>query len=142
MKLIFAVLFGLLVGVCLGALFTYVFVHIEQKGQSESATSEIPYVQLFALSETKIAKENFACEQNLGDSVGQVLAAILQANRDQFVSQIHEGCDSGKCFISHSNCLPWQSDSCGSTILLFNAFDKLTGGAQIDPNSIQCLQVP
>lgn len=118
-----------------GVILAWFYIHsIEKRQGGQSFQLE----DIFASSTQRIADEKFHCEDYIGRSVGSVLANIFDSNHAGYLNAINQSCFGNKCSISHSSCKPWQSDSCGSTVLYF----ELNTEDQIDPLSFSCVQVP
>lgn len=135
MKTSIMVISTLLIGFVMG---WYSFKIWSQVVEPRNLPTEISYEHLFELSSTVISDENFMCEGYTKNRVGAVLSSIFKANSNQYANKINEYCEQSECSISFSNCLPWQSDSCGSTFLSF----RLSARSEIEQGSFKCLHLP
>lgn len=121
-------------GLAIGVSWTIISNHLVK---ASYIPEKYELKDLYLLANTKINTDNFSCE-GFGSSVGSTLNAIFGANRNDYLNRISEDCYENKCTITHSNCKPWQSDSCGSTSLVFTIDD----GGNIEKHSFKCLQMP
>jgi hypothetical protein len=129
-----AVIFTLM-GCAIGAITTWLHFYSLDGRNDES---NIKYSSLFQLEDRVIPEGKFSCANFKDRKVGTVLARILEQNDRSPLNRITKGCFENKCSVSYGSCMPWQYDSCGSTILYF----ELNHSEEIVPSSIKCIQVP
>jgi len=129
------IVLGIFIGFVFGIGTTLVSNHLVYVSY---IPDDFKYRELLSLSSVEISNETFRCEKSMSSSVGGVLGEIFHSNSNSYLNRINESCSGGICQISHTNCKPWQTDSCGSTILSF----KVNNSGEIEPLSFECLQVP
>jgi len=128
-------LIWLSLGIVLGGLLTalYLVIPSHQPAPVEPSLSE-----LLIHSNVSIDNQQFACEGLKENSVGAVVASLLEANHSYPLNRLNYGCYQDYCSLSVSSCLPWQSSECSERFLRF----KRDLSRQIEPQSFSCFDVP
>jgi hypothetical protein len=107
------------------------FAYSDNKNQ-HSFTEIIPYIN------HRIPKENLsACYEFNGQTVGDVLASVIDLNRINKINKMHFNCIEQTCFIGTSSCNKYKSSECGSRVLQFDRVNN-----KIIESSFQCLDIP
>lgn len=89
-------------------------------------------------SNVTMTKNNFACEGELKQNVASVIGSILELNNLNKRNMLSFGCFQNICTIMVSNCMPWQSQECGSRILKVYINKK----NEIQPDTFSCIDIP
>lgn len=85
-----------------------------------------------------ISRDNYSCEGKIKNTVGDVVASIIDLNSSYKRNMLSQDCYKDTCAISVTNCMPWQSQECGSRILKFN----IDGNNEILENTFSCIDLP
>jgi hypothetical protein len=126
---------GILIGGITGAVIMWVNSHSDNDvGMNQQAMLE----NIFQYSNTSLTDENNACEGDPRNTVGEVVASLLEFNKQTDVNKLSYGCYGATCTMSISDCKPWQSQECSSRFLKFNMNDR----NEIDESSFSCFDMP
>ncbi|QDP01181.1 hypothetical protein [Thalassotalea sp. PS06] len=116
-----------------GGLAVYVFVYTTK---DEPQVLDIRVEQILEHANVAISANN--CEGESLETVGDVMASILEINQSSRINRTGLSCDEIHCWYSISECNPWQSNECGSRLLRFEVNQDKT----IVASSFQCLEIP
>lgn len=128
-------LFAAIIGGLIGG--GTVWVNSYSENESLANQHEL-LVAILAHSETIISKENYSCEGKPAETVGAVVASLLEFNMTHKRNALSYGCYESVCTMSVSNCKPWQESECGSRFLKFN----INTEGNIDASTFSCIDTP
>ena len=122
-------------GFALGASVTYVcFYDFSQQAPNAQERLE----SVLAHSNSLISDDNYSCDGKREDTVGSVVASIIELNQLNKVNMLTYGCYTDTCTISVSTCKPCQDSECSSRFLRF----AIDGESNIKPDTFTCLDIP
>ena len=125
----------LILGIALGALFTWMNTYTKISGLSDD--QEL-LEKTLAYSNTPISDENNSCEGQPVNTVGAAVASLLELNTINSRNMLTYGCFNDTCSMSISMCTPWKDFECSSRFLKFNIDDD----NQILPSTFMCFDMP
>lgn len=125
----------LILGIALGALFTWMNTYTKISGLSDD--QEL-LEKTLAYSNTPISDENNSCEGQPVNTVGAAVASLLELNTINSRNMLTYGCFNDTCSMSISMCTPWKDFECSSRFLKFN----IDADKKILPSTFMCFDMP
>jgi hypothetical protein len=123
------------IGALIGSSVTWVMSYYPPLGKSQE---KIAIEDILKYSSTVIAEQNYSCDGDIKETVGDVVASIIEFNSAYKRNMLTLGCYGETCALSVTNCMPWQDQECGSRILKFN----IDGSNEILENTFTCIDMP
>jgi hypothetical protein len=122
-------------GVLIGSGVTWVasYYPLLEKPQDKIELGEV-----LKYSNTIITKDNYSCEGEIQETVGDVVASIIDLNSQHKRNNLSFGCYGDTCALAVSNCMPWQNQECGNRILRFN----IDSNDEILESTFTCIDMP
>jgi hypothetical protein len=104
----------------------------------EQSPQKITIEDILRYSDTIITEDNYSCEGDRKETVGDVVASIIEFNSSYKRNMLTHGCYGEACTLSVTNCMPWQDQECGSRILKFT----ISSNNEILESTFTCIDMP
>ena len=135
MKKIFFNILLVALGVLIGACFMWVNSYYPPLKYTKD---KVGLQNILKYSSTIMTKDNYSCEGETKETVGDVVASIIEINNRYKRNMLSQGCYNDTCTLSVTNCMPWQNQECGSRILRFNINKENV----IKESTFTCIDMP
>ena len=129
----------------LRVIFIFVFIYlgwlfndIRNEFSNIKKVNNHSFSEILPFIDRRISKEKLqSCSELKGNTVGDVLASIIDINNLFKTNRMSFYCMDNSCYITVSSCNKYKQSECGSRILHFNYIGK-----SIDNSSIECIDTP
>ncbi|MGI5308581.1 hypothetical protein [Rheinheimera sp. WS51] len=122
---------------CIGLGIAIEWIHSYHETQDKSDKSQM-LEKVLTHANIQILEENYSCDGKPVQTVGAVIASIIEFNSSHSKNMVSYGCYNETCTISYTDCKPWQSSECSSRFLKF----QLNETGNIKKNSFSCFDMP
>lgn len=124
---------------CLGMAAGATLFWIHSYSTKTRVNHQAPTIgDILAHANTPISPAHNACEGKPVNTVGDVVASLLEQNTLDSHNRLNYGCYDNTCTVSVSDCKPWQQQECGSRFLTFQRDNQ----KNIDSQSFNCFDMP
>ena len=129
----------------LRVIFIFVFIYlgwlfndIRNEFSNIKKVNNHSFSEILPFIDRRISKEKLqSCSELKGNTVGDVLASIIDINNLFKTNRMSFYCMDNSCYITVSSCNKYKQSECGSRILHFNYIGK-----SIDNSSFECIDTP
>ena len=129
----------------LRVIFIFVFIYlgwlfndIRNEFSNIKKVNNRSFSEILPFIDRRISKEKLqSCSELKGNTVGDVLASIIDINNLFKTNRMSFYCMDNSCYITVSSCNKYKQSECGSRILHFNYIGK-----SIDNSSFECIDTP
>ena len=129
----------------LRVIFIFVFIYlgwlfndIRNEFSNIKKVNNHSFSEILPFIDRRISKEKLqSCSELKGNTVGDVLASIIDINNLFKTNRMSFYCMDNSCYITVSSCNKYKQSECGSIILHFNYIGK-----SIDNSSFECIDTP
>jgi len=125
----------LILGIILGGVSVFMYFH---KTNYQDYVYSGLVEKVLKYSNQMITDENNSCEGEPINTVGDVVASLLEMNKYNKVNMLSYGCFNDTCTMSLSTCQPWDGEECSSRFLKFNINEQ----SEIRADSFVCFDMP
>ena len=129
----------------LRVIFIFVFIYlgwlfndIRNEFSNIKKVNNHSFSEILPFIDRRISKEKLqSCSELKGNTVGDVLASIIDINNLFKTNRMSFYCMDNSCYITVSSCNKYKQSECGSRILHINYIGK-----SIDNSSFECIDTP